>query len=404
MIPTYSKDEFPRAARRPAVAIRASTISPFMVMEVLRAANARQAAGGDVLHLEIGQPSTPAPKGVIAAAAHALAADRLAYTDALGLPALREGIARWYQDRHGMVISPDRVVVTTGSSGAFLLAFLAAFDPGDRVALAAPGYPAYRNILKTAGLVPVELPTGPETRFQPTPALLDGLLAQGGGPIRGLIVASPSNPTGTMLAPAAMAALGDWCRRHGVWLISDEIYHGIEYGTVPAATALAVDGGEGAITINSFSKYFSMTGWRLGWAVVPERLVRSVECLAQNLYISPPTLSQHAAAAAFDCVEELEGHVARYRRNRDILLDLLPAAGFGKLAPADGAFFIYADISDRTDDSQAFCTRLLNETGVALTPGVDFDPLRGHHTVRISFAGAESEMVEAARLLKAWRA
>lgn len=375
-----------------------------MVMEVLRAANARQAAGGDVLHLEIGQPSTPAPKGVIAAAAHALAADRLAYTDALGLPALREGIARWYQDRHGMVISPDRVVVTTGSSGAFLLAFLAAFDPGDRVALAAPGYPAYRNILKTAGLVPVELPTGPETRFQPTPALLDGLLAQGGGPIRGLIVASPSNPTGTMLAPAAMAALGDWCRRHGVWLISDEIYHGIEYGTVPAATALAVDGGEGAITINSFSKYFSMTGWRLGWAVVPERLVRSVECLAQNLYISPPTLSQHAAAAAFDCVEELEGHVARYRRNRDILLDLLPAAGFGKLAPADGAFFIYADISDRTDDSQAFCTRLLNETGVALTPGVDFDPLRGHHTVRISFAGAESEMVEAARLLKAWRA
>ncbi|EGY01130.1 aminotransferase, classes I and II [Nitrospirillum viridazoti Y2] len=389
---------------RPAVAIRASTISPFMVMEVLRAANARQAAGGDVLHLEIGQPSTPAPKGVIAAAAHALAADRLAYTDALGLPALREGIARWYQDRHGVVISPHRVVVTTGSSGAFLLAFLAAFDPGDRVALAAPGYPAYRNILKTAGLVPVELPTGPETRFQPTPALLDELLARGGEPIRGLIVASPSNPTGTMLDPAAMTALGDWCRRHGVWLISDEIYHGIEYGTVPAATALAVDGGEGAITVNSFSKYFSMTGWRLGWAVVPERLVRSVECLAQNLYISPPTLSQHAAAAAFDCVEELEGHVARYRRNRDILLDLLPSAGFGKLAPADGAFFIYADISDRTDDSQAFCTRLLNETGVALTPGVDFDPLRGHHTVRISFAGAEAEMVEAARRLRAWRA
>ncbi|WP_145753113.1 pyridoxal phosphate-dependent aminotransferase [Nitrospirillum amazonense] len=389
---------------RPAVAVRASTISPFMVMEVLRAANARQAAGGDVLHLEIGQPSTPAPKGVIAAAAHALAADRLAYTDALGLPALREGIARWYQDRHGVVISPHRVVVTTGSSGAFLLAFLAGFDPGDRVALAAPGYPAYRNILKTAGLVPVELPTGPETRFQPTPALLDDLLARGGGPIRGLIVASPSNPTGTMLDPAAMAAVGDWCRRHGVWLISDEIYHGIEYGTVPAATALAVDGGEGAITVNSFSKYFSMTGWRLGWAVVPERLVRSVECLAQNLYISPPTLSQHAAAAAFDCVEELEGHVARYHRNRDILLDLLPSAGFGKLAPADGAFFIYADISDRTDDSQGFCTRLLNETGVALTPGVDFDPLRGHHTVRISFAGAEAEMVEAARRLRAWRA
>ncbi|MDZ5649327.1 pyridoxal phosphate-dependent aminotransferase [Nitrospirillum sp. BR 11828] len=374
-----------------------------MVMEVLRAANARQAAGGDVLHLEIGQPSTPAPKGVIAAAAHALAADRLAYTDALGLPALREGIARWYQDRHGLVVSPERVVVTTGSSGAFLLAFLAAFDPGDRVALAAPGYPAYRNILKTAGLVPVELPTGPETRFQPTPALLDDLLARGGGPIRGLIVASPSNPTGTMLDAAAMAALGAWCRRRGVWLISDEIYHGIEYGTVPAATALAVDGGQGAITLNSFSKYFSMTGWRLGWAVVPERLVRSVECLAQNLYISPPTLSQHAAVAAFGCVEELEGHVARYRRNRDILLDLLPDAGFGRLAPADGAFFLYADISDRTDDAQAFCTRLLNETGVALTPGVDFDPLRGHHTVRISFAGAEAEMVEAARRLKAWR-
>ncbi|WP_246130072.1 pyridoxal phosphate-dependent aminotransferase [Nitrospirillum pindoramense] len=403
MTPTDSKDEFPRAAGQPAVAVRTSTISPFMVMEVLRAANARQAAGGDVLHLEIGQPSTPAPKGVIAAAAHALAADRLAYTDALGLPALREGIARWYQDRHGLVVSPHRVVVTTGSSGAFLLAFLAAFDPGDRVALAAPGYPAYRNILKTAGLVPVELPTGPETRFQPTPALLDELLTRGGGPLRGLIVASPSNPTGTMLDAAAMAALGAWCRRHGVWLISDEIYHGIEYGTVPAATALAVDGGQGAIALNSFSKYFSMTGWRLGWAVVPERLVRSVECLAQNLYISPPTLSQHAAVAAFGCVEELEGHVARYRRNRDILLDLLPDAGFGRLAPADGAFFLYADISDRTDDAQAFCTRLLNETGVALTPGVDFDPARGHHTVRISFAGAEAEMVEAARRLKAWR-
>lgn len=372
-----------------------------MVMEVLRAANARQAAGGDVLHLEIGQPSTPAPMGVIAAATHALTADRLAYTDALGLPALREGIARWYRDRHGVVIDPQRVVVTTGSSGAFLLAFLAAFDAGDRVALAAPGYPAYRNILKTAGLVPVELPVGHDTRFQPTPALLDGLLAQ--GPLKGLIVASPSNPTGTMLDPVAMAGLGAWCRRHGVWLISDEIYHGIEYGTVAAATALAVEDGEGAITVNSFSKYFSMTGWRLGWAIVPERLVRPVERLAQNLYISPPTLSQHAAVAAFDCVEELEGHVARYRRNRDILLELLPGAGFGRLAPADGAFFLYADISDRTDDAQAFCTRLLNETGVALTPGVDFDPVRGHHTVRISFAGAESEMVEAARRLCAWR-
>lgn len=372
-------------------------MAPFIVMEVLRAANERQAAGGDVLHLEVGQPSTPAPQGVLAAARLALDTDRIGYTDALGLPALRGAIARWYRQKHGVTVDPARIAVTTGSSGGFLLGFLAAFAAGDRVALAAPGYPAYRNILRALDIEPVELPAGPETRFQPTVDLLEAL----DRPVRGLIVASPSNPAGTMLAPAELRRLADWCAARGVRLVSDEIYHGIEYGGVPAATALGMT--ERAIVINSFSKYFSMTGWRLGWMVVPPELVRSVECLAQNLYISPPTLSQAAAVAAFDCVDELEGHVARYRRNRDLLLNELPKAGLSKLAPADGAFYLYADVSDLTDDSEAFCRRILQETGVAITPGVDFDTARGHRFVRLSFAGAEADMAEAARRLIAWR-
>lgn len=372
-------------------------VAPFIVLEVLRAANERQAAGGDVLHLEVGQPSTPAPRGVLEAARRALEADKIGYTEALGLPALRTAIARWYRDRHGVAVDPARIAVTTGSSGAFILGFLAAFEAGDRVALAAPGYPAYRNILRALDIEPVELPAGPETRFQPTVDLLETL----DRPVRGLIVASPSNPAGTMLAPAELKRISDWCAAKGVRLISDEIYHGIEYGTVPAATALSFT--DRALVINSFSKYFSMTGWRLGWMVVPPELVRSVECLAQNLYISPPTLSQAAAVAAFDCIDELEGHVSRYRRNRDLLLNELPKAGFGRLAPADGAFYLYADVSELTDDSDAFCRRILNDTGVAITPGVDFDTARGHRFVRLSFAGSEAEMAEAARRLTAWR-
>jgi aspartate/methionine/tyrosine aminotransferase len=374
---------------------RRGVVPPFIVMEVMRAANARQAAGGDVLHLEVGQPSTSAPAGVIAAAKAALSSDVIGYTEALGIPPLRQRIARHYREIYDVAVDPGRVVVTAGSSGAFLLAFLAAFDVGDRVALAAPGYPAYRNILSALGVEPVSLPAGSATRFQPTPELLD----QVAGPLHGLIVASPANPTGTMLDRPEMARLAAYCDRRGIRLVSDEIYHGIAYGRV-ATTALAVTGG--AVIINSFSKYFSMTGWRLGWMVLPEDLLRPVECLAQNLFISPPTLSQHAAFAAFDCRAELDGNVARYARNRAVLLEELPKAGLGDLAPADGAFYIYADVARFTNDSEAFCKRMLAETGVAATPGIDFDAERGHTSLRFSFAGATADMVEAARRIKAW--
>lgn len=369
-------------------------VDPFIVMEVVRAANARQAAGADVLHLEVGQPGTPAPVRVLDAARRALSEDLIGYTDAMGLPALRQAVADWYRTRHAVTVPMERIAITTGSSAGFLLGFLAAFSPGDRVALASPGYPAYRNILRALGLVPVEFPVGPETRFQPCVADLERLP----GPIRGLIVASPSNPAGSMLDPASLRAIADWCRARGVWLVSDEIYHGIEYGSVPSATALAFS--DRALVVNSFSKYFSMTGWRLGWLVLPQPLVRPVECLAQNLYISPPTLSQRAAIAAFDCVDELEGHVARYRHNRDILLNGLPDAGFTRIAPADGAFYLYADVSNLTDDSVDFCRQVLTRTGVAITPGIDFDPERGRQTVRFSFAGSEATMREAVRRLK----
>lgn len=371
-------------------------IPPFFVMEVMRAAFARERAGLDVLHLEVGQPSTGAPRGVLDAAHAALDADKLGYTDALGIPPLRAAIATWYRDRYGVAVDEQRIAVTTGSSGAFQLGFLAAFDPGDRVAMASPSYPAYRHTLTAIGVEPVELPTGPETGFQPTVDLLEKL----DRPIQGLIVASPANPTGTMLSREELTALARWCDANGVRLVSDEIYHGLTYGT-QAVTAAAVS--ERAIVVNSFSKYFSMTGWRLGWMVLPPELVRSVECLAQNLFISAPTLSQVAAVAAFACTEELDAHVARYARNRALLLEELPKAGFTKLAPADGAFYIYADVSDMTDDSEAFCRRLLEDTGVAATPGIDFDPARGRHFMRFSFAGSEEVIAEAARRLIAWR-
>ncbi len=373
-------------------------IPPFFVMEVMRAAAEREAAGLEVLHMEVGQPSTGAPKGVAEAAAAAVAgSDPLGYTGALGIPPLRAAIARWYKDRYGVEVPERRVVVTTGSSGAFQLGFLAAFDPGDRVAMASPSYPAYRHTLTAAGVVPVELPTGPEHRFQPTVALLEALEE----PVQGLIVASPANPTGTMLSREELTALSDWCRANGVRMVSDEIYHGLTYGT-DAVTAAEVN--DEALVVNSFSKYFSMTGWRLGWMIVPDDLLRSVECLAQNLFISAPTLSQVSAVAAFDCTEELDGHVARYARNRALLLEELPKAGFTKMAPADGAFYIYADVSDMTDDSEALAKRILEETGIACTPGIDFDTARGRRFLRFSFAGAEETIAEAARRLIAWRA
>ena len=371
-------------------------ISPFIVMDVLRAANERAARGESVLHLEVGQPGTGAPAAVIEAAKVALDGDRIGYTEAFGIPALRSRIARHYADYYGTPVDEARIVVTTGSSGAFLLAFLSAFDLGDRVALAAPGYPAYRNILSAVGLEPVEIPTGPETRFQPTPELIDGL----DGRIDGLIVASPANPTGTMMTNQELSRLARYCEDEGIRLVSDEIYHGITFGG-RAATALASS--RHAFVVNSFSKYFCMTGWRLGWTIVPEDLLRPIECLAQNLYISPPTLSQHAAVAAFDCGDLLDGHVARYARNRDVLLEQLPAAGLENLAPVEGAFYIYADASRITNDSETLCREILAETGVAITPGTDFDTQRGHRFVRISFAGTTEDMVEAAGRLVAWR-
>ena len=370
-------------------------IPPFIVMDVMTAAAERERQIGDVLHLEVGQPSTGAPNKVLAAAHRTLESDVLGYTVALGVPALRQRIADHYRSAYGVTVPVERIVVTTGSSGGFMLSFLSAFDVGDRVALAAPGYPAYRNILSAIGVTPVELRTDVEHRFQPTPGLLDAL----DEPVDGLIVASPSNPTGTMLSPTELEALCRYCEERGIRLISDEIYHGITYG-MTAATAVRSSGS--AVVINSFSKYYSMTGWRLGWMVVPEDLVRPVECLAQNLFISPPTLSQHAAIAAFDCTDELDANVARYAANRELLLEALPKAGLDRLAPADGAFYIYADIAHLTDDSQAFCRRMLAETGVAATPGVDFDPARGHATIRFSFSGATEDMAAAADRLHGW--
>jgi len=348
--------------------------------------------------MEVGQPGTGAPQGVIDAARLALNDHRLGYTVALGIPELRQAIAGHYQDRYGVAVQAERIVVTTGSSGAFMLSFLSAFDPGDRVALAAPGYPCYRNILSALGVKPVSLMSTLEDRFQPTPELLDR--ARANGPVHGLIVASPSNPTGTMLDTGAFRTLVDYCRQHDIRLISDEIYHGITYDrTADTAAAFTDDG----IIINSFSKYFSMTGWRLGWMVVPADLMRPVESLAQNFFISPPTLSQIAATAAFDCHEELQANVARYAANRGMLLQELPKAGFTELAPSDGAFYIYADVGRMTNDSEALCRRILDEVGVAVTPGVDFDPARGNRFVRFSFAESADEIANAVEALKAWR-
>lgn len=375
------------------VAARAA-IDPFIVMEVMRAANERAAEGGDIIHMEVGQPSTPAPRLVRDAAQRILEQDLIGYTDALGVPALRQRIAQHYREFYGADVSAERIAVTTGSSGGFLLAFLASFEPGDRVALAAPGYPCYRHILTALGLSPVLIETGPATGFQPTLADL-----QAAGRFDGLIIASPSNPVGAVVDEVDLKAVAVWCAASGMRLVSDEIYHGITFGA-PAATAATETG---AIVINSFSKYFSMTGWRLGWMVLPQDLVKPVERLLQNFFISAPTLSQRAGIAAFDAHEELLGNVARYARNRELLLNELPAAGFDRLITTDGAFYIYADVSARTDDSLEFCRRMLADTGVAATPGIDFDPRRGHHFVRFCFSGSTEDMAEAARRLKAWK-
>lgn len=380
------------------VSRRALDIPPFFVMEVMRAANEREVAKKAVYHMEVGQPATRAPEAALRAAEMALRDQRLGYTDALGVPKIREGIAQRYQDYYGLSVAPEQIVATTGSSGAFVLAFLAAFDPGDRVALAAPGYPCYRNILSALGIEPVLLPSTLSDRYQPTPALLDK--AREEGPLAGLIVASPSNPTGTVLETEAFRELAAYCDANDIRLISDEIYHGITYDR-DADCALSFT--QNAIVINSFSKYFSMTGWRLGWMVVPKDLIRVIERLGQNLYISPPTLSQIAGIAALDCVDELDRNVAQYAANRDLLLEALPKAGFESIAPADGAFYLYADVSHMTNDSDTFCRTILAKTGVAITPGIDFDPERGNRFVRFSFAGTIETMASAAQALQSWR-
>ena len=369
-------------------------IPAFIVMDVMRAANERAAAGGEVLHMEVGQPGTSAPAGVIADAHRALDSHRLGYTDALGLPDLRARIARHYADFYGQEVRAERIVVTTGSSGAFLVSCLAAFEAGDRVALASPSYPAYRNMMTALDIEPVLLPTTMADRFQPTVERLAKI-----PDLEGLIVNSPTNPAGTMVTPDELAALATYCHGRGIRLISDEIYHGITF-TRAAATAAVYDD---AVVINSFSKYFSMTGWRIGWVVLPEDLLRPVECLLQNFFISVPALSQIAGLAAFDCQEELQANVAVYARNRELLLDQLPKAGFDQLAPVDGAFYVYADVSALTNDSTEFCRRMLHEIGVAATPGLDFDPQRGDHFVRFSFAGSEQEIATAAANLIGWR-
>lgn len=373
-------------------------IPPFMVMDVMRDAAKRQAEGGDVIHLEVGQPSGQAPARVREAAARALADQPLGYTLAMGTDGLRRRIARHYADCYGVSVSPKQVCITTGSSAGFLLSFLAAFAPGDRVAVAAPGYPAYRNILKALGIQCVNVPVGPASRWQ----LSVDVLSKLDGRLDGVVVASPSNPTGSMLNATEMTELGSWCEAKGIRLISDEIYHGITFG-MKAATAAGSASAPHAVIINSFSKYYAMTGWRLGWMVLPEDLVRSVECLQQNLFISPPTLSQLAAEVVFDCEDELDERVRAYQANRDILLNELPQAGFARLAPSDGAFYLYADVADLTHDSCDFCRRMLAETGVAVTPGVDFDPFEGMRSLRFSYAGSAAHMIEAAKRLKAWK-
>lgn len=373
---------------------RRGIVDPFIVMDVMEQARIREAEGHNVIHMEVGQPGTGAPMRAREAAAKAVMDDALGYTVALGMPALRERIARLYQDWYGISVPAERIVVTSGSSAGFLLAFLALFDAGDRVATVAPGYPSYRNIFRALDIDVTEMEGIAANGWRPTPAQVAEV-----GQIKGLLVASPSNPTGAMLDRAGLKALIDAAEGAGATFISDEIYHGLTYG--PRAVS-ALELSDDAIIINSFSKYFSMTGWRVGWMVLPEPLVRVVERLAQNLFICAPHISQVAALAAMDAAEECEANLAVYARNREVLLNELPAAGLTRLAPCEGAFYLYAEVDHLTDDSRDFCARMLREAGVAATPGHDFDPVRGHGTVRFSFARSNDDMVEGARRLKAW--
>lgn len=372
-----------------------SKVDPFIVMDVMEAARQAEESGRHIIHMEVGQPSTGAPAAARRALADALENNSLGYTVALGLPALRQRIAQLYGEWYNVDLNPDRVVVTPGSSGAFLLSFTALFDSGDRVGIGAPGYPSYRQILKALGLTPVDIETAPENRLQPVPTDLSGL------DLAGLMVASPNNPTGTMLDHAALGDLIAATQEQGAAFISDEIYHGLEY-EAKAVTALQLT--DECYVINSFSKFFSMTGWRAGWMVVPEDHVRVIERLAQNMFICAPHASQVAALAALDCQDEMRENLAVYARNRQLMLDGLPKAGFDKIAPPDGAFYVYADVSDLTTDSRSFAAEILARAGVAVTPGLDFDPARGATTLRFSYAGATEDITEGLSRLKAFMA
>jgi aspartate/methionine/tyrosine aminotransferase len=385
------------AAKRLLAPSKRSDVPPFIVMDVMAAAAQREAQGANIIHMEVGQPAAPAPATAIKAAQAALARGRIGYTETLGIPSLRARIARHYKDTYDLSLDPARVAVTTGSSGGFILAFLSLFEPGDRVALANPGYPPYRHILSALGCEPVLIETSVETRWALSAKAL--LAAHQRKPITGVVIASPANPTGTMMDADALARLIAVVEAEGIRVVSDEIYHGLDYAF---AAETAANLSERAVVINSFSKYFCMTGWRVGWMVVPNALIRSIECLQGNLAISVPTLAQVAAEAAFDGRDEMESVKHGYEENRRILTDGLPKAGLDKFLPVDGAFYLYADVSRFSDDSLDFAKRMLNEAGVAATPGIDFDPVDGKHFLRFCYAGSAAEMHEAVKRIRNW--
>ena len=374
-----------------------SDVPPFIVMDVMAAAAQCEARGAHIIHMEVGQPAAPAPKTAIEAAQAALAQGRLGYTECLGIPSLRKRIARHYGEMYDLGLDPARVVVTTGSSGAFVLAFLALFEPGDRVALANPGYPPYRHILSALGCEPVLIETSSDTRWALSAKAL--IVAHQRAPLKGVVIASPANPTGTMIDADALSRLIAIAEAEGIRVISDEIYHGLDYAFA-AETAANVS--DRVVVINSFSKYFCMTGWRVGWMVVPENLVRPIDRLQGNLAISVPTLAQIAAEAAFEGREEMQAVKHGYEENRRILTEGLPKTGLDKFLPVDGAFYLYADISRFSDDSLDFAKRMLNEAGVAATPGIDFDPVNGKHFLRFCYAGSADEMREAVARIGNW--
>ena len=376
-----------------------SAVEPFHAMDILAEATRRRQEGRPVISMAVGQPGHPAPQAALQAARKALEGGRIGYTDALGMSGLRQALAEEYRRRHNVSVDWNRIVVTTGSSAGFNLAFLSLFDVGDAVAIARPGYPAYRSILAALGLKVVEVAVGPETGFTLTPESLEKAQAEAGVRLKGVLLASPANPTGTVTTKAQLKAVCDYCQGQGITLISDEIYHGLTYGS-EETTALEI--GDEAVIINSFSKYYCMTGWRIGWMVLPQDLVRPVECVAQSLYISAPELSQIAALAALSATEELEHYKAACRANRDFLMARLPALGLPLLSPMDGAFYAYVDATRFTNDSMAFAKKILAETDVAVTPGRDFDPEEGHLALRLSYAGTMAEMVEATDRLEKW--